>query len=261
MRSGLRARAEVVAFRDLLATVRDVTHALVLLALLALPCVAQGPDTIVTVHGFLERSDSGAWQLVLPAPLAVGGRRFNVLIAGGKAKEFSRLQERFVEARGRVTLAPRSATLAVARLQEVEPPGTGRSTIHPSFNQSAVITLSAIPNEFAWRLADGQASGVEPLLMYTVFNHGQTELDFLFRTNELLCVDVRDKTLQEAWHESVPAPTSNQEHIVIRLGGLYRHAIPIVPDAAPRPGRYVARVTLCGIPEYAVETEFAVRAP
>lgn len=232
-----------------------------MVALLSARCAAQAADTTVTVRGFLERADSGGWQVVLPAPLLVNGRRISVLMAGGHAKNFSRLQERFVEAAGRVTLGPGPATLAVARLEEVEPPGTGRSTIQPSFNQSAVITLSAIPNEFAWRLPDGQPSGVQPLLMYTVFNHGQTELDFMFRTNELLCVDVREKTGTASWHESVPAPTSNQEHIVIRLGGLYRHVIPIAPEAASRPGRYVARVTLCGVPDYAVETEFAVRAP
>lgn len=235
--------------------------ALSLLVLLSVRSPAQGVDTTVTVQGFLERADSGAWQLVLPTPLEVKGRRFNVLMARGAARDFSRLQDRFVEAAGRVTLAPGEPTLAIARLQEVEPPGTGRSTIQPSFNQSAVITLSAIPNQFAWRLPDGQASGVQPLLMYTIFNHGQTELDFMFRTNELLCVDVRDKTGPGSWHESVPAPTSNQEHIVIRLGGLYRHAIPIAPEAAPRAGGYVARVTLCGIPDYAAETEFTVRAP
>lgn len=240
---------------------RGPALALILLACVAVRSAGQGPDTAVTVQGFLEPADSGGWRLVLPQPLAVAGRRVNLLAARGDVGRFPRLRDRFVQAVGRVPLAPGEAALEIAQLQEVEPDGTGRSTIHPSFNQSAVLTLSAIPNEFVWRLPDGQPSGVQPLLMYTIFNHGQTELDFMFRTNELLCVDVRGKTGRESWQASVPAPTRNQEHIVIRLGGMYRHVIPLAPEAAPRPGRYVARVTLCGVADYAVETEFDVRAP
>ncbi len=166
-----------------------------------------------------------------------------------------------MQAVGRVLLAPAGAVLEISQLREVEPDGTGRSTIHPSFAQSAVITLAVIPNEFVWRLPDGQPSGVQPLLMYTIFNHGQAELDFMFRTNDVLCVDVQDKSGRGSWQTTVPAPTHSHERVVIRLGGMYRHFIPIAPEAAPHPSRYVARVTLCGVADYAVETEFAVRAP
>jgi hypothetical protein len=241
--------------------VRGPTLALILLASVAVRSAGQGPDTVVTVQGFLEPADSGGWQLMLPQPLVVAGRRVNLLTARGDVRRFPRLRDRFVKAVGRMLLAPGEAALEIAQLREVEPDGTARATIHPSFNQSAVLTLAAIPNEFVWRLPDGQPSGVQPLLMYTIFNHGQTELDFMFRTNDVLCVDVRGKAERESWQTSVPAPTRNQERIVIRLGGMYRHFIPIAPEAAPRPGRYVARVTLCGVADYAVEAEFAVRAP
>src|SRR5256886_9351031 len=50
------------------------------------------------------------------------------------------------------------------------PPGTQRSTVQLSFSQLAVVTLAVIPNRFAWRAGDGQPTGVQPLLMYTVYN-------------------------------------------------------------------------------------------
>jgi len=48
---------------------------------------------------------------------------------------------------------------------------------------------------------------------------------------------------------------------VIRLGGVYRQYIPLPADAAPKPGRYTARVTLCGIADYTAETQLIVEAP
>src|SRR2546430_16434701 len=71
------------------------------------------------------------------------------------------------------------------------PPGTQRSTVQLSFSQLAVVTLAVIPNRFAWRAGDGQPTGVQPLLMYTVYNHGQTQLDFMLPTNDVVCVGVQ----------------------------------------------------------------------
>jgi len=50
-------------------------------------------------------------------------------------------------------------------------------------------------------------------------------------------------------------------HMLIRLGGLFRRFVSLPPDAAPVAGRYVARVALCAIPDYAVEATFEVRNP
>lgn len=218
-------------------------------------------DTSITAEGFVERSESGLWEIMLPQPLTLGGRLVSLLTARGNVGPYARLQDRYVKAVGRVWLAPHEAAFEVAHVEEVQPAGTGRSEIHPSFNQSAIITLSAIPNRFAWRLPDGQSSGVQPLLMYGILNHGQSELDFLFRTNDVVCVEVRPQDGGEPWQIALPAPTRNQERIVIRLGGVYRQFIPLPADAAPKAGRYTARVTLCGIADYAAETQLVVEAP
>jgi len=233
-----------------------------LLAAGAAPSPSQaGADTIITAEGFVERTDSGGWEIMLPQPLTLAGRRVSLLTARGSVGPYPRLQNRYVKAIGRVRLAPDEAAFDATHVLEVEPEGTGRSEIHPSFNQSAIITLSAIPNRFAWRLPDGRPSGVQPLLMYTVLNHGQSELDFLFRTNDVLCVEVRPKGEGAPWRLSIPAPTRNQERIVIRLGGVYRQFIPLPADAMPSPGRYTARVTLCGIADYTGETQLVIDSP
>ena len=235
-----------------------------LLALLAgaAPSSGQaGADTIITAEGFVERTDSGGWEIMLPQPLTLAGRRVSLLTARGNIGPYPRLQDRYVKAVGRVRLARDEAAFDVTHVEEVEPAGTGRSEIHPSFNQTAIITLSAIPNRFAWRLPDGQSSAVQPMLMYTVLNHGQSELDFMFRTNDVLCVEVQPTGPGAPWRISIPAPTRNQERIVIRLGGVYRQFIPLPADAMPTPGRYTARVTLCGIADYTAETHLVVDSP
>jgi len=240
-----------------------VRSARVVLALLA--CVAgrsagqASAGTTVTVHGFFERGDSGGWLLVLPDPVVVGGFRANALKARGDDAPWHRLEHSFVRAQGRVALP--EPLIVIERMEEVEPPNIGRAEVHLSFSQTAVVTLAAIPNRFAWRLQDGQRSGVQPLLVYTILNHGQTELDFMLPTNDLLCARVRHAAEREWWSTSVPGRTHNHERIVIRFGGLYRQFVPIPPEAAPRPGRYIAHVTLCGIADYGVETQFDVGTP
>ncbi len=240
--------------------------AFVLLTAAVSPCGAQTPqDTVVTVYGFLQTGDSGRWSLLLPQPVLAAGRRIGLLAAPDAAR-WSRMDGRFVEAVGRVTLsptAPEGAGIAIEHLRALEPPGTQRTTVQLSFSQLAVVTLAAIPNRFAWRAGDGQPTGVQPLLMYTVYNHGQTELDFMLPTNDVVCVRVRREGQGDegGWHTSLPAPTANRERIVIRLGGLFRRFIAIPPDAAPVAGRYVAHVTLCGVADYQVETPFEVVNP
>lgn len=240
--------------------------ALALLTAAASPCSAQASrDTVVTVFGFLQAGDSGRWSLLLSQPVLASGRRIGLLAAPDAGARWPRMDGRFVEATGRVTLsatAPAGASLAIEHLRELEPPGMQRATVQLSFSQLAIVTLAVIPNRFAWRAGDGQPTGVQPLLMYTVYNHGQTELDFMLPTNDVVCVRVRREGGSDGgWSTSLPAATANRERIVIRLGGLFRRFIAIPPDAAPVAGRYVAHVTLCGVADYQLETPFEVVNP
>lgn len=226
---------------------------------------AQAPqDSTVTVHGFLQPDDSGHWTLLLPDPVSVSGQRFGMLAAVGDAARWPRLRDRYVEVVGRARLggSPRPV-IAIERLREIEPPGTGRTAVDLSFNQRAVVTLAAIPNRFAWRLKDGRLSGVQPLLMFTVHNEGQTDIDFMLPTNDALCARVRasEGARETTWHTSLPAPSRQGVRVVIRLGAVYQQFVPIPPDAAPTPGRYDADVTLCGMRDYHATTTFELRSP
>src|SRR5207244_6515435 len=90
---------------------REVRRIVPLLGLLAAG-VGRAPaqassDTTVTAEGFVERTDSGGWEIMLPQPLTVAGRQVNLLTARGKVGPYSRLQDRYVRAVGRVRLGPR----------------------------------------------------------------------------------------------------------------------------------------------------------
>jgi len=160
------------------------------------------------------------------------GAGANWLTARGDDGPWRRLEHQFVTAIGHVALGPAEAVIQVERLEEVEPEGLRRATVRLSFNQMAVVTLAAIPNRFTWRLSDGRASGVQPLLMYTILNHGLTEIDFMLPTNEVLCARVRHTTDRTWWRKSLPGPTRNPERIMIRPRG----RVPAVSSQSPRGG-------------------------
>jgi hypothetical protein len=250
---------------------RTTPLVLALVGAIAGPAQSQTPaDTLVTVFGFPQRTDSGTWRLILPEPLPAAGHRLSVLSARapGDAGGWRKLEARFVEVVGRLSLpggAPERAELAIVRFREIEPPGTSHRSIELSFSQQAVVTLAAIPVRFGWWLPNDRPSGVQPLLMYTIYNHGQTALDVMLPTNDALCMVVRAEEEPKGrgylWHTSLPAPTRTGAHITVRLGALYRGFVPIPLQAAPFPGRYRAQVTVCGIPDYQVETAFEVHAP
>jgi hypothetical protein len=75
----------------------------------------------------------------------------------------------------------------------------------------------------------------------------------------VLCVRVKREDDTDWWQTSLPAQTRTPGRMVIRLGGVYRKVVAIPATAAPRAGRYVVQVTLCGISQYTVETRFDVR--
>lgn len=250
---------------------RSVVHAL-LLAVGATTSgagqsTAGGGDTVVTVRGFCQRVEGGqaeaGWKLVLVYPLRIGTFRVRALRIVGDPEQWTRYQDRFVEATGLVTVppgaaAPVPATIALARIKEVTPAGAVRRTISPSFSQRATVTLAVIPNRFAWRDETGQPSGVAPSVLYTVGSHGDAPLDFEFSTNEVLCVSVQsvwqsDRHWEQAWQE-----TSVVRHLTIKMGNVVRYIVPLPEDAARDPGRYVVRASLCGVADYESEAEFDV---
>jgi hypothetical protein len=254
--------------RDTARTSDIRTLALMLLGAAVRPGAAQTPlDTAVTVRGFFQPADSGRWLLIVPEPVSVSGQRIYQMTLAELDPQWSRLADHFVEVFGRVRVAQGAsdrAMMTIQRLRELEPHGTSRRTARLSFSQAAILTLAAIPDRFAWRGRDGQPTGVQPLLMYTLYNHGESDLDFMLPNQEVLCAVVRPEHAgngDQGWRTSLPAPSGAGNRMLIRLGGLFRRFISVPPDAAPVPGRYVARVGLCAIPDYSVEATFEVRNP
>jgi len=221
-------------------------------------------DTTLTVQGFLQRNDQfDLWTIVVPLPLQVLGARTFVVPLVGEKDRWNRYLNRYIEAQGRVSRLPAGGTpgigFDVEKMKEAEPPGTTRKTLDRSATQHAEITLSVIPNRFGWREASGEPSGVNPLLVYTIVNRQAGVIRFMLPTNDLICVTVapRDRTGQ--WDSTTQVLSPTARRLVVARGGVFRDAMQLPPEAASRPGRYVARVGICALADYDATAEFEVQ--
>jgi hypothetical protein len=230
----------------------------VLNALLAVLLSLQVSDTSVRLTGFVVASGSGNSakpQLRLAVPLTTKTGPVNALTLPGDLKQWSWYMNRYMEAVGRV-LPP--ATLDSPRLREVRPPGQARKDVDPSYTQHATVTLAVVPNRIVWRDSAGHPTGVMAAAYYTVLNKGNTQLVFLFSSADILCLAVShagtgDAQWREAWRPPRPI-----DRIDVQMASTVRYLTLIPEIAAPTPGRYTARASLCGVPDYEVTAEFEV---
>jgi hypothetical protein len=221
--------------------------------------VLQAQDTSLRMTGFVRvagdsRDSSQAW-LELAYPVAASGGRVRGFGLTGDAGKWSRYADRYVEVEGRMIAA---AVLEATRVREVKPPGEARRDVDPSFTQHATATLAVVPQRIRWRDGSGQPTGVAPSAYYTIRNHGDTPLVFLFSSPDVLCIAVTrygsgDADWRDAWR-----PPKPNERVNVEMGAAVRYLAPIPEKAAPTPGRYTAHVSLCGIPDYEVSAEFEV---
>jgi hypothetical protein len=228
------------------------------------PAAAQQvPDTTVTVQGFLQQEDGGELTIVLPLPLTAGGYRTFVLVLTGKADRWKRLSSSYVEASGRLSLpdsstGPAQVGIEIARLREVEPPGTTRTKVNRGMTLHAEVALAVIPNRFAWRDARDQPTGVNPVLLYSLFNNYSEPMLVRLTSDGLLCVRVTPRDGSREWTHTTASEHLGERRIVVTRGGAYRTAVALPVEAAPRPGRYVARAGICSDPTYDAVTEFDI---
>jgi hypothetical protein len=223
----------------------------------------QTPDSVLRVRGFVQvdptaAGDSTRAEVLFAYPLTIGGVRIGALRLPGDAGHWSRYVDRYVEAEGRM-LPP--LTLSSPRLREVSPAGETRRDVSPSFLQHAALTLSVVPNRIVWRDSAGAPSGVVPVAYFTLTNHGEAPLEFLFSSTDVLCISVgipgsADPIWREAWR-----PPHPNTRVSVQMGAVVRYLVPIPERAAPTPGRYTTRVSLCGVSDYEANTEFEVAAP
>jgi len=235
-------------------------HCMLALAI-GLFAAATSPDTTVTVRGILTIQGDSAGRpagavLVLPEPVTLVGHSVNVLLLSGDPARWRRYDSHYVEVTGAAGAAtPGGVEFQPARVREVEPEGAVGRMVSLSFSQRALVSLSVLPRHFAWQV-QGRPSGATPVALFRIGNHGETELDFEFASNEFVCVSVRAEEESEPhWRYQwrYPRPDSR---LSVRVGTVFWAMIPLPREALPGPGRYTVRASLCGVPDY--QTEAAV---
>lgn len=223
--------------------------ALLLLALLQ----ASSPDTALTVQGMLGRAPRG-WIVALPEPLVVRDTRLTQLELTGDSSRWSKYNGHYVEARGRLS----GQSFAPANVREVDPEGTARKTLTPSWSHRVGLVMYVLPRRIAWRNAAGQPSGVGPVIVYTMNNHGESDITLEFESADFVCFQIAPKSGGAPpwhWERRLAEPRDRQK---VTLPRFVREFARVPLEAAPEPGTYIARAGLCGFKEYELETEIEV---
>jgi hypothetical protein len=243
----------------------SLTLIVVLLSGAAVAAPTQGTaDTTLTVEGFLQNDEQfDLWTIVLPLPLRTLGVRTFVLPLVGGARRWSVLRNRYVAAHGRVSHLASGGTpgigFTVDAMHEREPPGTVRVSVDRSTTRHSDVTLSVVPNRFGWHDAQGNESGVNPVLLYTITNRRETPIFFMLPSNDFVCVSVRSVTDGSGWDSTTHVLNPDARRFAVQRGGVFRDVIQLPYDAAIRPGRYRARIGICAVEDFDVSAEFDVQ--
>ena len=243
---------------------RTVT-ALVVLVASATLAAAQAVDTMVTAQGFLQRDDQvGVWTIVVPLPLRAFGARTYVVPVVGQPERWSKYVNHYIEATGRVTRIPERGDppigMEIEKAKDVEPPGTGHATVDRGMTLHADITLSVIPNRFSWHDANGNDTGVNPIVLYSIINKRSAPIFFVLPNNDFLCLTVKTaRDNVKTWDTTTQVLNPDARRFAVQRAGILRDQIHLPRDAAPRPGRYLAVVGICAVDDYDVTAEFEIQ--
>lgn len=221
-------------------------------------------DTVVTIQGFLQQDNQvGVWTIVVPLPLHALGARTYVVPLAGKPERWSRFVNRYIEATGRISRAPEGGdpgiVMEVAKAKEVEPPGTAKTMVDRGMTLHADVTLSVIPNRFAWHDANGGTTGVNPMVLYTILNRRSTPIYFFLPTDKFLCVRIRSAERVSLWDTTTQVRSPDARRFTLQRAGVFRDAVHFPEDAAPRPGRYIVEMGICEVDDYDISAEFEVQ--
>ncbi len=234
-----------------------------ILALAAGLLTARVPvDTTITVRGILQLQLDSAGRppraiIVVPVPIVLEGHSVNALVIQGDATRWRRYDSHYVQATGAVSApGPEGVPFYPQRVREVEPEGSVGKTVSLSFSQRALLSLAVLPPRFAWQV-EGRPSGVTPVALFRIGNHGETELQFEFASNEFVCVSVLSADGGEVWSYQWRYPAADTR-LTVRVGTVFWAMVPLPRDALPDPGRYAVRASLCGVPDYQTETTVEV---
>ena len=164
---------------------------------------------------------------------------------------------------GRITRLPERGDPAIGmeveKAKELEPPGTARATVDRGMTLHADVTLSVIPNRFAWQDTSRGATGVNPMILYTILNRRAAPIFFFLPTNNFLCVNVTSSEGTRIWDTTTQVPSPDARRFALQRAGIFRDAIHLPEDAATRPGHYFAHVGICDVDDYDITAEFVVQ--
>ena len=232
----------------------------VVLLLVAWPLAigAQGAgDTTITARGIVQSSG-----LFLPSPLLVRGVRIGWLGFDGDTHGITTYENQFVEATGTLRFRSDTAGAVIAELVDPrakarDPSGLVRRDVQLSFTQRAVVTLAVEPSRIAWRDSASRASGVRPMLLFSLVNHGDVPIQMSFPRYEVFCVRVRGVETggpDTSWTIQLPGV----RNITLVMRQRFQELFELPPRAAPKAGRYRARVELCSGSAYGADVFFEV---
>lgn len=239
-----------------------------LAATLSLGARAQEPapgDTTAVVQGLIgQRPGSGVWLLALPAPFRFRERVIAELELVGDTTRWAGFASHYVEARGTVEGEPAEghplrARLHVTAVHEVDPAGTARRMVSNSFTHRVAATLWVVPQKFAWVDEQGRPTGVGPAIVYSLNNHGESDLSLTFGSRDFACFAVEPRGGGAPPWTFVRRLDGPNERPTVILPKFVREVARLPREAAPSPGRYVVRASLCGFKEYELETEIEVQ--
>lgn len=223
--------------------------------------VTSTADTQIVVQGLLVKAPTG-WLVALPAPIQFRDRAIAELELLGDTSRWYGFNGHYVEARGVLGGEPpaiaRRGVFQLNAVREVDPPGMQRKTVSNSWTHRVAVVLWVLPNKIKWRNAQGKPTGVGPAIVYTVNNHGESDLNMTFETKDFVCFSVEPKDggmPPWSYARQFDQPRDRQR---VTLPKFVREVARVPEEAASEPGRYLVRAGLCGFNEYELETEIEV---
>lgn len=229
----------------------------------ASPAVTRDTTVTDTIRGvvLVLNDPSGRPEravVLLAEAFSVGNDRVWSVAVRGNVKRMERWSGRFVETEGSVSGAPPDTVwFTPDRWREVEPDDAVQQDVDLSPSQHAVVTLAVVPAHFDVP-PGGRGSHVTPVIVYKIANHGQSDLDFLFSSNEFVCVGLlregdASPRWRGVWKVSQPSP-----RLTIRIGSVFRVMVPIPPRELAWADHYTVRGSLCGVREYSASVPLEV---
>ncbi len=224
--------------------------------------VAQAPpatDTAVLLQGFVQTDATGQWTLVTPLPVTALGKSSYVMRLTGNSSLWNRLEGQYVEATGQLsTEAVGGYALTVAGMKRVDPPGTMHRDYNAGYTKHARMTLSVVPNRFAW-VRDGRSTGVNPTVIYTVENQSNNPIFIVMHKDDLVCMSIRTPDSEVTlWDSTTLAPLPNRRRFVFQHGGPFLQVFQLPAQVVSRPGRYEVQIGICEIDDYDMTAVFDV---